>query len=313
MTQEIIAKVDYREFGIQETKAQEINKLFMPMLQRMVELEKEYNEVIEMEMGSEKIFKAKEVRLKYVKARTSTSEIHRELKDFYLKGGRFVDSWKNAQKLASESKEITLKEIELYHENLEKERIKNLQNKREKAISLYLEGDVPSNLGEMESDVWEAYFSTKKLKYEQRIEEEKQLAEKQRLEEVRRALEIEEQRKENERLKKIALQKEKELEKERKKSLELKKKIELEQKIQRQKEEKERLEKEEQERLKKLAELEEKKRIEEAKKAPLKEQLKNWVKRFELPTTDISNDTTKDILVKFDNFKLSCFKEIEKI
>ena len=116
------------DYGLEETKAQEIQATFMPMLEKMTELEKEYNLIIQKDINEELCTEAKTLRLKYVKVRTGTADIHRKLKDFYLKGGRFVDGWKNAQIMASEGMESRLKEIENHYENIEKERITKLQD-----------------------------------------------------------------------------------------------------------------------------------------------------------------------------------------
>lgn len=41
-----LVKIDPKEFGLEESKAQEIAAQFQPMLEKMVELEKEFNEVV---------------------------------------------------------------------------------------------------------------------------------------------------------------------------------------------------------------------------------------------------------------------------
>jgi len=46
----------------------------------------------------------KELRLKYMKIRTATLDIHKKQKAFYLAGGRFVDGWMNASLMALSSK-----------------------------------------------------------------------------------------------------------------------------------------------------------------------------------------------------------------
>ena len=62
-------KINPADFGIEESKAKQIQEQFQPMLDKMVELEKEANEVFKMPI-SKASAKAKEVRLKYVKVRT---------------------------------------------------------------------------------------------------------------------------------------------------------------------------------------------------------------------------------------------------
>ena len=96
-----LVKIDASEFGIEESKAKQIQEQFQPMLDKMVNLEKQANEVFKLPIETASV-KAKEVRLQYVKVRTGTAEIHKEQKAFYLQAGRFVDGWKNAQLFASQ-------------------------------------------------------------------------------------------------------------------------------------------------------------------------------------------------------------------
>jgi len=100
-----------KEFGIEETKAKEIAGIFKPMLDKMVSLEERANEVFSQPRSPERILAATTLLSEYVKVRTGTAKIHKEQKSFYLKAGRFIDGWKNAQILASEGVEKRLKEI----------------------------------------------------------------------------------------------------------------------------------------------------------------------------------------------------------
>ena len=120
-----IVKLEAAEFGLEESKAKEISNQFKPMLDKMVELEKEANEVFKMDKESPEAQKiAKEVRLKYVKVRTGTAEIHKQQKAFYLAAGRYIDGWKNTQLFASEGIEKRLTEYEKHKEIQEQQPIK---------------------------------------------------------------------------------------------------------------------------------------------------------------------------------------------
>lgn len=171
-----LVKIDASEYGITESKAQEISAQFKPMLDKMVELEKEANEVFKMKKGTpESEEKAKEVRLKLVKVRTGTAEIHKAQKAFYLAGGRFVDGWKNAQLFASQGLEEKLMEIESFTKRKEAERVEKLNVKRTKIIEQYINlEDVDLNFGAMSEEVWEAYLAKKKKDYEELKEAERQ-------------------------------------------------------------------------------------------------------------------------------------------
>jgi uncharacterized protein YsxB (DUF464 family) len=67
--QELIT-INPEKFGLDKTEAQQVRSVFIPMLDRMEELENEYNEIIKLEPTKENCSKAKELRLKFVKTRT---------------------------------------------------------------------------------------------------------------------------------------------------------------------------------------------------------------------------------------------------
>lgn len=199
-----VITVDPKQFGLEESKAADIAAQFKPMLDKMVELEKEYNEVVALPIetaGS----KAKNLRLKYVKVRTGTAEIHKTQKAFYLAAGRYVDGWKNTQLFASEGIEKKLQDIENHTENLEKERIAALQIEREAQLEIYGVENLPSlRLGEMTQSVFDNFLLGTKTAHENKIAAEK-LAEEQRLAAIEAENKrLEDQRLENERLKKEA-------------------------------------------------------------------------------------------------------------
>lgn len=198
-----IVKIDPKEFGIEDTKAADIQAQFQPMLDKMVELENDYNEVLSLPVEEkETAKKARELRLKYMKIRTATLDIHKKQKAFYLAGGRFVDGWMNAQKFASLGKEEKLEEIEKYAENLEKQRLAELQQLRMEQLAPYEVENLDSlNLSGMADNVWENFLAGTITNYEakKKAEQEAREAEEKRLAEE--AAERERVRLENERLK----------------------------------------------------------------------------------------------------------------
>jgi len=145
------------------------------------------------------------LRLKYVKVRTGTADIHKTQKAFYLSAGRYVDGWKNTQLFASEGIEKKLQDIENHAANLEKERIANLQSERELILQPYgVENLSTLQLGAMAQPVFDNFLLGTKTAYENKIAAEK-LAEEQRLAAIEAENKrLEEQRLENERLKKEA-------------------------------------------------------------------------------------------------------------
>lgn len=217
-TQELeIVKIDPKEYGIEETKAADIAAQFKPMLDKMVELEQEFNEVISLPIDDEDTAdKAKELRLKYVKVRTGTEKIHKEQKAFYLSAGRYVDGWKNAQLFASQGIEEKLKAIEDRKETLLKQKLAALREERERLLLPYEIGDTTAlGLGSMSEEVWNNFLIGTKTGYEQRKEAQR-IAEEQRLAAIEAdRIKREEMEKENARLKVEAEAKEKQLAEER--------------------------------------------------------------------------------------------------
>ena len=201
MTNEIV-KINASDYGLEETKANEIKSMFVPMLTKMDELEVQYNDILKREIDPETCQMAKDLRLAYVRTRTGTEKIHKDLKAFYLNGGRFVDAFKNTQAFASGEKEKTLKAIEDHFENQERERLEKLRTERLELLQPYTEIE-PLALGHMEQTVFDNYLTGVKLAHEQRIAAEKK-AEEDRL----AAIEAERVKQEKIRLDNVRLQKE---------------------------------------------------------------------------------------------------------
>ena len=211
ITENVIVKVNAAEYGIEETKAAEIEQAFKPMLAKMTDLEKEYNLIVNAEMKPQLCLIAKTLRLKYVKVRTGTATIHKEMKAFYLAGSRFVDGWKTAQIFASNGIEQKLLVIEKHFETLEAIRVEELEIKRAAELQPYLEEGkpLPDFLGQMTDSIYNNFLLGTKTNHETRIEAER-VAEGQRI--IKENEEIEEReriKKENAKLKLEAQEKEK--------------------------------------------------------------------------------------------------------
>lgn len=315
-----IVKINASDYGLEESKASEIKAMFLPMLEKMEELENQYNEILKQEINPETCQAAKDLRLSYVKVRTGTAEIHKNLKIFYLNGGRFVDAFKNTQAFASGEKEKTLKNIEDFFENQKRERIEKLRIDRFALIKPYTEIE-PLGLGYMEQVVFDNLLQGFKIAYEIKIAAEKKAEEdhiakekadaeereKQRLENIRLKIEIEErkriaeiERKKNDRI--IAAQK-------AKAEAERKERKHLEAEIEARKQADEKAKREAEAKI----EAEKRKRLIEEKKAKLipdKKKLMNFCKLInDLPRPEVKSIEAADIaskanilLVKVVNF-----------
>ena len=164
-----LVKIKAADYGLTETKAADIAKLFKPMLDKMVELEDEFNEVIQKDMTEDLIPEAKALRKKYVAVRTGTAAIHKELKSFYLQGGRFVDGWKSAQIMAGSEHEAKLKAIETHYIDLERKRIKELAEHRAvEALKYEFEEPHLGFFGAMTEQSWPPFLEGLRVAHQNR-------------------------------------------------------------------------------------------------------------------------------------------------
>jgi len=178
-----IMVVNPKDFGIEENRAKSIQAAFVPMLDKMVKLEDEYNQIIKLDIDEETCKQAKDLRKKYVKVRTGTAAIHKEQKAFYLSAGRFIDSWKTTQLSTSQGIEEKLSNIENHFENIKKAEIARLQIERAGEFAKYGGVVIPGNLGEMMEDIWNNFIAGTKLNHETQQAAEKK-AESDRIERI---------------------------------------------------------------------------------------------------------------------------------
>lgn len=219
--------VQAKDFGIEPEKENELMGNLPQIKSERTILETQFSEIIKMDIESEKTSKlARDLRLKIKDNRTKGIEVwHKTTKNFFLRGGQFVDAVKNKEIAVNERMEESLLEIEKHFENIEKGRIETLQNERLSVLKEYVEDTTGLNFGTMDNDVWDAYFTTKKNQYDAKVAAEKQAEidriakekadqeerEKQRLENIRLKAEAEKReleiKKEKERLAKIEAEK----------------------------------------------------------------------------------------------------------
>lgn len=308
-----LVKINASDYGLEETKASEIKAMFTPMLNKMEELEVQYNEVLKQEINPETCQMAKDLRLSYVRVRTGTEKIHKELKAFYLNGGRFVDAFKNTQAFASGEKEKTLKNIEDHFEIIEHDRLEKLRIDRLALLKPYTDIE-PLAVANMEQAVFDNLLQGFKVAHETRIAAEKKAEEDRIAKEKAEAEEREKQRLENIRLKAEAEEKERLAEIERKKNAKIladqkakadKERAELLAKAESERKEKERLENEikaKAEAERKAKDDEERKRKADEKKArlaPDKDKLLSFMQLINnLPRPEVKTIEAADIASK---------------
>lgn len=179
--------VNPKEFGIEESQAGELIGNLPQIKTERKALEAQYEDVIKLDIEDAKTsVKARELRLLIQKNRTQGINVwHKTTKDFFLKGGQFVDAIKRVETAVNERMESTLEEIEKHAEIKEQKRISELKDKRVAELQLYAEF-VPFgiDLGVLSDDEYQKVFNGSKLQYDAKIEAEKK-AESERLENER--------------------------------------------------------------------------------------------------------------------------------
>lgn len=179
--------VNPTEYGIEKEKANELLGNLPQIKSEREEYEKQYADVIKMDIESKDTAKvARELRLKVKENRTQGIEKwHKATKNYFLKGGQFVDAIKNKEIVINERMEENLMQIEKHFELQEQKRKDELKEKRTLELSDYAEF-VPFgiDLGGLTDEEYAKVFNGAKLQHKAKLEEEKQ-AEKERLEQER--------------------------------------------------------------------------------------------------------------------------------
>ncbi len=181
-----IVKINPTEFGLEKSKANEITKGLATILKEKEILCEQYTKVIKLETTKENISAFRELRLQIRDNRTKGIEAwHKTNKEYFLRGGQFVDAIKRKESDENNRMEEQLLKGEKYFEILETERKAKLKLDREKTLEKYEVETEHLQLGEMAEEVWNKYFNGVKLEYEQRVATENKAEEERlRIEEV---------------------------------------------------------------------------------------------------------------------------------
>jgi colicin import membrane protein len=315
------------EFGIEEKQANELMGNLPEIINERQVMEQQYSEIIKMDIeDSATAKKARDLRLIISKNRTQGINVwHKTTKDFFLKGGQFVDAIKRKEVAVNERMEEQLEQIEKYAEIKEQKRLDELESIRLDKLKPFSEF-VPfgANIRNISDEDFDKILNGAKLQFNAKIEAEKKAEEERIAKEKAEAERIRLQEIENAKLKAEAEKREKEIEAERKKQAEIlaKQQAEAEAKLKAEQEAKAKIETEL--RLKKeaeakaetdrLAEIErQKKEADKLAKAPIKKQLSVWVDSFLIPELNIDNEKKTLITEKFEAFKKWAKAEIENL
>ena len=168
-----VTVVDPSKYGLQEKEASKLTKDLSTIILERDLLAKQYAEIIQKELSNEVLEEARDIRMKLVKVRTQgINKWHKANKAYFKAGGDYVDAIKRKELVPVESMEITLREIEDYYENQEKERVLKIKEEREAAVAPYIEeGDLDGmNLGEMSEDIWDSVFQARVASFNKKAE-----------------------------------------------------------------------------------------------------------------------------------------------
>jgi hypothetical protein len=139
-----------------------VKNSFRPEIEKMKSYENEFNEIVKItgEPTEEEAAQAKALRQLYVKTRTTTAAIHKELKQASLEYGRYLDGYKRVQEEVSRSRENELLKIEKYAEQQEQERQQKVACARlEDMKKLGISIDPPSDLAVMSDFNWSIWLT----------------------------------------------------------------------------------------------------------------------------------------------------------
>lgn len=177
-----LIKVNPAEFGLNEEAALTITKGLTQIITERNTLEEQYKQVIELDIElPETAKRASELRKMIKDNRTKGIVVwHKTNKEFYLRGGQFVDAIKNKEIVENERMEEMLEKIEKHAEIKEANRIKQLQIDRQNECAPYAEFIPQSlNLGNILDDDYNKLLEGAKLQMKAKIErEEKEAAER---------------------------------------------------------------------------------------------------------------------------------------
>jgi hypothetical protein len=165
-----------KEYNLDDVKAEHIRATFEPMYIMLSDLEAEYTEIINLPLSTVTAQRARDCRMKIVKARTSADKVRKAEKEHYLRAGNAIQGVYNIFLAATKEKEVELEKIEKYQEELIKARREALRQEREALVRPYLPDMVEpaGNLVDMADDVFVIYLEGLKAEAQRRRDAEEQ-------------------------------------------------------------------------------------------------------------------------------------------
>ena len=177
-----IVKVDYREFGIAEKKANELTVGLSVTIAERELLILEFNSLSKLELTLETVKKFRVLRLKVVKNRTKgINAWHKTNKEYFYTGGKFIDAIKNKEIHINEQMEEKLLAGEKHFENIEKEALEKLTSERTNEALKFGQDATLIPLGAMDEETWHNYITTIEAGFKAKVKAEKEKAEAEKL------------------------------------------------------------------------------------------------------------------------------------
>lgn len=160
------------------TFEQRVEAAFMPKIVERNMLAGMYEELINKELTPQVCEEAKELGKKLVKVRTGIDGIHKTQKDYFLAGGRFVDSWKKKETDPVKQMEIELKKIARHFELIEEEKMQRIHESRKSQLEEAEALHIPENLAILSEEAWTQMLNGAKMfqESEKKRKEEERLA-----------------------------------------------------------------------------------------------------------------------------------------
>jgi colicin import membrane protein len=185
----IVLQNEAQQYGIQPSQVPTLIGNLTQIQAEREQLETQYAEILKLDIENPETSKyAKEIRLKIRENRTKGIAVwHKTTKEYFLRGGQFVDAIKRKEEAINVRMEEALEQIEKHQEikiQKEKERIAGI---RAGMVEPYREF-FPTwvKLGDLDEDEFALLYNGAKMQYDQKQEEIKK-AEEARLEAERKA------------------------------------------------------------------------------------------------------------------------------
>jgi hypothetical protein len=178
-----VEEVQPEKFGIEQKQATELMGDLPLIKQERESLKAEFQEVIKLDIEQPETAQiAGDLRKRILKNRTQGIERwHKDAKQFFLRGGQFVDEIKRMEIRVNEAMEQVLAQIEKHQEIKEQQRREALRQERLTQLQAY-DGTEIAGLVDFTQEQFDSYLLGVKAQYEAKQKAEAERAEAERIE-----------------------------------------------------------------------------------------------------------------------------------